>query len=104
MERKNTVPAKNQSKISIGGNFADSLCYCNYLLINISRKEVETRVPAETLKTLYMLHSSPANARHFCDRHVISVSGYDNDDRDLCEIDEVRSYLALLDAIGGRGC
>ena len=58
---------------------------------------METRVPTESLKTLYMLYSSPANARHFCDRLCIFVSGYDNDDRDLCEIDEVRSYMALLD-------
>ncbi len=93
------IPAtKNVPKIITARNITDRLDYCDHLLINISRKEVKTRVPAETVKTLYMLYSTPANTRHFCDRRSISVSGYDNDGRDLCGIDEVRSYMALLDA------
>jgi uncharacterized protein with PIN domain len=53
------LATKNVPKIITVRNITDSLDYCDHLLINISREEVKTRVPTETVKTLYMLYSTP---------------------------------------------
>ena len=62
----NSSHATASSKFKTGQEFPagnKSNCYGDYLLISISRKEVETRVLTETVKTLYGLYKSPKTTR-----------------------------------------
>ena len=58
---------------------------------------METKDLTGALKSLKLLYSTPVNARHFYERLIISVSGYDNDSRNLEEIGEVKEFITLLD-------
>jgi len=67
------------------------------LVLVVSREEVERGEPARVLEMLTSLVSSPESARQSFERVDIAFHGYDDDTRDLSEIDSVREFVLELD-------
>lgn len=67
------------------------------LVIVISREEVESGNIEPALTTLKRLISSPSIARPYKEKVEIAFDGFDNDHRELFEIDNVRNYVFKLD-------
>ena len=61
-----------------------------------SRSDVEATNTEEMLRSLNKINSSRDNALRFRGAVDIAVHGYDDDDRELFEIPEVRRYYKLL--------
>lgn len=70
---------------------ADPLC------IVISRDEILKQDISSVLSTLKSLMRSPEHARAYKERVDIAFDGYNDDPRELDEIDEVRNYVHRLD-------
>ena len=70
--------------------------HCNCLNFCITKKEIETQNVELLLNRLYPL-KRPLLARKLFERISLSIDGYDADNRELWEIEEVRSYIAQLD-------
>lgn len=70
----------------------DSLC------IIVSRDEVIRQDVAPALSTLKSLLKTPETARAYKERVEIAFDGYNDDSRELDEIEEVRDYAQKLDA------
>lgn len=66
------------------------------LILMASKEEVEANNTAGALASLQKL-LQPANARKFRGRLIFGIRGYDEDPRDLWEIEEVRSWMQKLD-------
>jgi len=66
-------------------------------VVVVSREEVETGYTSSALTVLRRLIESPETARSFFERVEITFYGYDDDPRELFEIDEVRSFVRKLD-------
>lgn len=66
------------------------------LVLQIPRAKIEAQNIASTLEKLLVLSDTHESAmlRKAC--LALSVSGYDNDPRELCEIPEVRSFFKRL--------
>lgn len=66
-------------------------------ILSVSRNEIEARAVGR-MDTLMRELSEPRLARFFRQRLWISVDGYDDDDRELLEVPEVRDWFQLFDA------
>jgi hypothetical protein len=69
------------------------------VIVVVSRLEIETRDTSGVLDVLQSCMASTDRALSFFERLDIAFHGYDDDTRELCEIDEVREYVQLLDDI-----
>jgi hypothetical protein len=70
---------------------------CDFLTIVISREQVDAGDISEPLSVLRQLLNREA-AIKFCERVEIGVAGFDDDPRELYEIEEVRSLVHKLDS------
>jgi hypothetical protein len=70
---------------------------CDFLTVIISRQQVEAGNISEPLGVLRQLLHREA-AIKFCERVEIGVAGFDDDPRELYEIEEVRSFVYKLDS------
>lgn len=70
---------------------------CDFLTVVISRQQVEAGDINEPLSVLLTLLNREA-AIKLCERVEIGVAGFDDDPRELYEIQEVRNFMCKLDA------
>ncbi|MBN6740606.1 hypothetical protein JKG47_08710 [Acidithiobacillus sp. MC6.1] len=66
------------------------------IVLFIPRADVESMNIGPTLKILESLSVSADAVRGYCGRLIITFDGYDNDQREVWEIPEIRSYFAKL--------
>ncbi|MBN6741374.1 hypothetical protein JKG47_12655 [Acidithiobacillus sp. MC6.1] len=64
--------------------------------ISVPRADVESLDICPTLKVLEYLSTSADAVREYCGWLIIAFDGYDNDQREVWEIPEIRSYFAKL--------
>lgn len=64
------------------------------IVVSISRTEIDS---FDHITILNTLHSCKENAKKFESRLNFLITGYDNDERELHEIEEVRIYFDFLD-------
>lgn len=69
----------------------------DFLQIVVERRDVETGTLEPTLNVLQQLLVNPATVRRFGDRLDLRFAGYDDDPRELHQIEEVRKFVRLLD-------
>lgn len=69
----------------------------DHLALVVSREEVITQDCSQVLSALNSLLDSPEKAAMFKENVDIGFSGYDEDSRELFEIDEVRNFVFKLD-------
>lgn len=69
----------------------------DYLMISISKEEVQAEEFGNVLATLNSFLESPETAKRFRENVDLGFSGYDDDRRELFEIIEVRNYIRRLD-------
>lgn len=69
----------------------------DYLMIAISRQEVESQDCSKVVSTLKALLETPEKAKMFKEQVDLGFSGYDEDSRELFEIPEVRNFVFKLD-------
>jgi hypothetical protein len=67
------------------------------LAIVISKEEIETQNITSALSLLNTLVASPEKAKSFQEKVDIAFHAYDNDQRELFEIPEVRHFVYKLD-------
>jgi len=70
---------------------------CDFLTVVISRQQVEAGDIREPLSVLRKLLNK-SDAIRLCERVDIGVAGYDDDARELNQINEVRDFIHKLDA------
>jgi len=68
------------------------------IVLDITRKEVESGSIGSVLERLHVLTDTRENALLYRESLVFQVSGYDDDLRELSEIHEVRSFFHRLAA------
>lgn len=68
----------------------------NFVVLEIPRSCIETAYFASTLEKLYALTDTKKNIETFRGNVAFSVTGYDNDPRELPEIPEVREFFRAL--------
>lgn len=91
------MPAEMPSLIlATGADFSGPALQAHYLVLSVSRQEIERGVIGDAADRLLQLTDEPVLARHAADRLVIWVSGYDDDPRELCQIPEVCSFFRAL--------
>ncbi len=66
------------------------------LVLEISKREIETGNIASALERLHAIAESRETALRYQECLVIQVVGYDTDPRELAEIPEVRAFFARL--------
>lgn len=66
------------------------------LILMASKEEVEAGNIDGALASLQKL-LNPANARKFRGRLIFGIRGYDDDPRDLWEIEDIRSWMQKID-------
>ncbi|WP_104381688.1 chlororespiratory reduction 6 domain-containing protein [Sphingobacterium sp. HMA12] len=68
----------------------------NYDLINlvISKTDIDAFYHNDVLSTLEQMHETPTK---FFNKLVLTIHGYDDDDREIYEIPEIRMFLEFLD-------
>lgn len=66
------------------------------LVLEISKREIETAYIASALERLHVIAESREAALRYRENLVIQVVGYDDDRRELAEIPEVRAFFARL--------
>jgi len=67
------------------------------LVIIVSRDEIERRDPYAIIGALQPLLDNPARITKFRERVLIAFHGYDADPRELFDIQEVRTFVEVLD-------
>jgi hypothetical protein len=67
------------------------------LIIVVSKDEIMRRDISSALNVLKSLFDSPEVARSYRERVDIAFDGYNDDPRELDEIEEVRQYVQMLD-------
>lgn len=67
-----------------------------FLILHISRQEVDACNIGSALERLHILTDSVANVRRYREAMAFLVGGYDEDPRPLHEIPEVRAYFKRL--------
>lgn len=70
---------------------------CDFLTVVIGRQQVEDGDISEPLGVLRQLLNREA-AIKFCERVEVGVAGFDDDPRELYEIEEVRRFVCKLDS------
>ncbi|UPZ35538.1 chlororespiratory reduction 6 domain-containing protein [Sphingobacterium sp. PCS056] len=67
-----------------------------YALINlvISKMEIDSLDFNDVLNTLTEMHETP---KKYFNKLVLTIHGYDNDNREVYEIPEIRNFLQFLD-------
>jgi hypothetical protein len=65
--------------------------------IIITRREIESGDISNSLSVLHTFKKDKKSIRRFCNKIDLSISGYDDDPRELWEIHEVKSYFKQLD-------
>ena len=66
------------------------------LILEISRKEIESMNFTSSLERLMVMADSRENALCYKESLLLQIRGYDSDRRELCEIPEVRRFFARL--------
>jgi hypothetical protein len=66
------------------------------VVLDISRREVDSGKIASALERLHVLTDSVENVRRHREALVFQIGGYDNDPRELPEIPEVRAFFHRL--------
>jgi hypothetical protein len=72
-------------------------CGADFLTVVVDRRDVESLSTDTTLKILWGLLQDRQTVVNFRARLDIGFAGYDDDIRELYEIEEVRKFLGLLD-------
>lgn len=67
-----------------------------FLILSISRNEIEAGDIASALERLHVITDTEKNVRMYRESLVFQVGGYDHDKRELPEIPEVRLYFKKL--------
>jgi len=67
-----------------------------FIILHITRQEIEACNIASALDRLSVLTDTLENVLRYRESVAIQVSGYDEDDRELSEIQEVRKYFRAL--------
>jgi len=67
-----------------------------FVVLSITKQEVESRNWTSALERLLVLCETAENAQLYRESLFINVIGYDQDQRELPEIPEVRGYFASL--------
>lgn len=67
------------------------------LIVVVSRKEVDELNVEPALSTLRQIMASQPSAKTFMEKVDIAFHGYDQDPRELFEVDEIRAYVHKLD-------
>ena len=68
------------------------------LVMDISKREVESQNIASSLERLLVMIDSKTNVLRYRESMIFQVSGYDDDPRELAEIPELRSFFRKLTA------
>ena len=71
-------------------------CEVDSIFLVVSRSDVETGNTEEILRSLNKINSSRESVLRFLGAVNVGVHGYDTDDRELFEIQEVRRYFKIL--------
>lgn len=66
------------------------------IVLMLTRPEIESGHHASALERLLVMVETKEAARRYRESLFIVVSGYDSDQRELCEIPEVRQYFLQL--------
>jgi hypothetical protein len=74
----------------------DSITGPVLLVMDITRREVEAGQIGSVLERLHHLTDSAKNVHRYRESLIFQVRGYDQDERELPEIPEVRAYFARL--------
>jgi hypothetical protein len=69
----------------------------DFLSIAISKQDIETKNWEPTIEILKSLMVDVKTIQKFFDRVDIGITGYDNDPRELWEIQEVKQFIRKLD-------
>lgn len=69
-----------------------------FVVLNISRREIESGNIAGALDRLLVLVDSARNVRLYRESLAFQVGGYDDDPREITEIPEVRAFFRRLSA------
>lgn len=69
------------------------------LVLSVSREEIEAGLTGNLVDRLMTLSDSPEHTRRFANATVFSVDGYNNDPRELYEIDDVVAFIRKVDEI-----
>lgn len=67
-----------------------------FVILHISRKEIEACAIASALERLHVLTDTRAAVLEYRESLAFVVSGYDTESRELAEIPEVRAYFSRL--------
>lgn len=70
----------------------------DYLMVVISEEEVKTQDCSKAVAALKSLLETPEKAKMFKEQVDLGFSGYDEDSREMFEIQEVRDFIYKLDA------
>jgi hypothetical protein len=84
--------------LATGDNFARQALQAHYLVLAISRQEIERGRVGDAVDRLLQITDEPGLARHAADRLVLWVSGYDDDPRPLGQIPQVRAFFQQVHA------
>lgn len=84
--------------LATGADFTAQALTAHYLVLAISRQEIERGHVGDAADRLLQITDDPALALHAVDRLVLWVSGYDDDPRELGQIPEVRAFFQALHA------
>lgn len=84
--------------LATGDDFAAQALHASYLVLAISRQEIERGLVGDAADRLLQITDHPVLARHAADRLVLWVSGYDEDPRELGQIPEVCAFFRALHA------
>lgn len=85
-------------QLATGADFTAQAMSAHYLVLAISRKEIERGHVGDAVDRLLQITDDPALALHAVDRLMLWVSGYDDDPRELGQIPEVRAFFEALHA------
>lgn len=89
----------DRTQVEIGGaNDLASNTEPKFVVLHISRSEIEACNIASAHERLLVLIDSPENVLLYRESLTFMVSGYDHDERELPEIPEVRAYFKRLAA------
>lgn len=67
-----------------------------FVLLDISKQEIEAMNIASAIERLHIMTDSERNALRYRESLAFQVSGYDRDPRELPEIQEVRQFFAAM--------
>lgn len=94
--------SKHQERLEIIRTDADGFSSlspgCGLIVLEISRREIQSGNISSALERLQMLVDDRDAIINYRESLAIMVAGYNNDQRELAEIPEVRAFFAKLSA------